>query len=119
MQTIAEGREESPSSSIPSSTSLNQQKLQSKVEALSLSNELLKTSLDDAKKQVALLQATVASQREEITTKESQINTINGRVSALLRGMEVSINVLLVITAMNQLITTKLYIIILSVINCV
>ena len=75
-------REERPAS-------LTQQKLQSKIEALRLSNELMKTSLDDAKKQVVALQSTVGEQREEIRAKESQITTINGRVTALLRGMEV------------------------------
>ena len=78
--------EEEPPSTI---TSVNYQKLQSKVEALLLSNELLKTSLDDSRRQVSSLQSTVVGQREEIAVKESQINTINGRVSALLRGMEV------------------------------
>ncbi len=78
--------DEDPSSIV---SSLSHQKLQSKVQALLLSNELLNTSLDDARRQVLSLQATGVSQREEITLKEAQINTINGRVSALLRGMEV------------------------------
>ena len=77
-----EGQEERPAS-------LTQQKLQSKIEALRLSNELMNTSLDDARKQVVVLQSTVAEQREEIRAKEGQITTINGRVTALLRGMEV------------------------------
>ena len=66
-----------------------QHHLQPRLEALSLSNELLKTSLDDARRQVASLQSTVESQREELVAKENQISMINRRISALLRGFEV------------------------------
>lgn len=78
------------------SSSIIQQKMQSKIDALTLSNELLKTSLDDARRQITSLQATIVNQREEITAKEAQINTINGRVTALLRGMEVQMKYMLI-----------------------
>ena len=73
----------------PSEVSPHQQHSQQRLEALNISNELLKTSLDDARKQIATLEGTVESQKEDIYTKESQISAINERIATLLRGFEV------------------------------
>ena len=64
--------------------------MQQKLEAVAISNELLKTSLEDARKQVSSLEATICTQREELANKESQIAAISNRITTLLRNFEVS-----------------------------
>ena len=64
--------------------------MQQKLEAVTISNELLTTSLEDARKQVSSLEATIATQRKELASKESQITAISNRITTLLRNFEVS-----------------------------
>ena len=63
--------------------------LERKLEALTISNELLQTSLDDAKRQISSLEKTIASQKEELQSKEEQAAAINKRVGTLLKSIEV------------------------------
>ena len=63
--------------------------LQQRLEAMTISHELLQSSLDDAKRQIANLEATVERQREEISSKETQLGVISGRVSTLMKSFEV------------------------------
>lgn len=63
--------------------------LQQRLEAMTISHELLQSSLDNAKRQISNLEATVERQREEITSKESQLSVISSRVSTLMKSFEV------------------------------
>ena len=65
--------------------------LQQKLEAMTISNELLQSSLDAARRQIASLEITVANQREEIMSKEGQITVISNRVATLMKSFEVNI----------------------------
>ena len=65
--------------------------LQQKLEAMTISNELLQSSLDAARRQIASLEITVANQREEIMSKEGQITVISNRVATLMKSFEVNV----------------------------
>ena len=65
--------------------------LQQRLEAMTISHELLQSSLDNAKRQISNLEATVERQREEITSKESQLSVISSRVSTLMKSFEVMV----------------------------
>ena len=65
--------------------------LQQKLEAMTISNELLQSSLDAARRQIGNLEITVANQREEIMNKEGQITVISNRVATLMKSFEVNV----------------------------
>ncbi|XP_019851168.1 PREDICTED: early endosome antigen 1-like [Amphimedon queenslandica] len=62
--------------------------LQQRLEAMTISHELLQSSLDDARRQIGNLEATVERQRQEISSKETQLGVISGRVSTLMKSFE-------------------------------
>ena len=56
---------------------------------MTISHELLQSSLDDARRQIVNLEATVERQKQEISSKETQLGVISGRVSTLMKSFEV------------------------------
>ena len=82
---------QTPDSVCSMDSSFSSSHLQQRLEAMTISHELLQSSLDNAKRQISNLEATVERQREEITSKESQLSVISSRVSTLMKSFEVMV----------------------------
>ena len=62
---------------------------QQKLEAVMLSNELLSSSLEGARKHIATLESTISSLKEELENQEQLMKSVNGRITTMLRCFEV------------------------------
>ena len=82
---------QTPDSVCSMDSSFSSSHLQQRLEAMTISHELLQSSLDNAKRQISNLEATVERQREEINSKESQLSVISSRVSTLMKSFEVMV----------------------------